>query len=137
LKQTFWCQGEGHFYVKARFELLNGGGSCRYTRDFSKISVNKINNLRKSDYPKIFLLRAKNIFSKKKYHAIGTKNKHHYLFGGSARNPKISEDANSTVVVATAVVVVVVVVATVVMGTVKKKCPAASPAIAFGCKSRR
>jgi hypothetical protein len=37
----------------------------RHTRDFSKISVNKINNLRKSNYSKIFR-RAKNIFSKKK-----------------------------------------------------------------------
>jgi hypothetical protein len=42
-----------------------GGGSFRHTRDFSQISVNKINNLRKSDYPEIFR-RAKNIFREKK-----------------------------------------------------------------------
>jgi hypothetical protein len=46
----------------ARFELM--GVSCRHTRNFSKIPVNKITNLRKSDYPKIFR-RAKSIFSKK------------------------------------------------------------------------
>ena len=39
--------------------------SFRHTRDFSEISVNKINNLRKSDYPEIFR-GAKNIFRKKK-----------------------------------------------------------------------
>jgi hypothetical protein len=49
-----------------------GGVSFRHTRDFSEISVNKINNLRKSDYPGIFR-GAKNIFRGKKYHAIGTK----------------------------------------------------------------
>jgi hypothetical protein len=41
-----------------------GGVSFRHTRDFSEISVNKINNLRKSGYPEIFR-GAKNIFGKK------------------------------------------------------------------------
>jgi hypothetical protein len=49
-----------------------GGVSFRHTRDFSEISVNKINNSRKSDYPEIFR-NAKNIFRKKKHHTIGTK----------------------------------------------------------------
>ena len=48
---------------KLAFSL--GGVSFRHTRDFSEISVNKINNLRKSDYPEIFR-GAKNIFREKK-----------------------------------------------------------------------
>jgi hypothetical protein len=56
-------------YHELAFSL--GGGSFRHTRDFSEISVNKINNLQESDYPETFR-GAKYIFSKKK-HVIGTK----------------------------------------------------------------
>jgi hypothetical protein len=69
------------------------GVQCRHTRDFSKISVNKINHLRKSDFPKIFR-REKSIFSKKKRHAIGTKKRHHSLLVDPPKIgiSKISED---------------------------------------------
>ena len=73
------------------------GVPCRRTRDFSKVSANKINNLRKSGYPGIFR-RAENIF-RKKYHATGTvenlpKNKCHCLLADppGVGIPKSSED---------------------------------------------
>jgi hypothetical protein len=43
---------------------MNVADLCRHTRDSSKISVNKINNFRESDYPKV-LRGAKHIFRKK------------------------------------------------------------------------
>jgi hypothetical protein len=56
--------------MTARFELM--GGVLQVTRDFSKISANKINNLREK-VTKKSSVEQKIFCRKKKYHAIGTK----------------------------------------------------------------
>jgi hypothetical protein len=57
----------------------NGGGSCRHTRDFSKISANKINNLRKIDYYALKPSAEQKTFLRKNTTQQVPKNKHHCL----------------------------------------------------------
>jgi hypothetical protein len=71
------------------------GVQCRHNRDFSKISANKINNLRKVTTLKPSVGQKKN---SKKNHAVGIipKNKYHCLLADppGIDISKISEDAN-------------------------------------------
>jgi hypothetical protein len=86
---------EGNCRKSRQLAFSLGGVSFGHTRNFSKISVNKTNNLRKSDRPGIFR-KAKNIFSKKNTMQWAPKTEHHFLLADPPEIgiSKISEDDN-------------------------------------------